>query len=108
MSIQEKFEEEMLEICEKYYELDKERDAIEDQLEHLHEYMEITLKKYNKDVFDHDDSPVRVKRLVYTSERMKRGGKDKLKEILTEEQWDEIFDDPMDVERIRVTPKKKE
>ena len=107
MSIQEKFEEEMLEICEKYYKLDKERDAIEDQLEHLHEYMEITLKKYDKEKFDHPDSPVRVKRLSYTNERMKRGGKEKLRVILTKEQWSDIFDEPEEIQRIRVTPRKK-
>jgi len=107
LSIQEKFEEEMLEICEKYYELDKERDAIEDQLEHLHEYMEITLRKYDKDRFDHPNSPVKVKRLSYSSERMKRGGKEKLREILSEKQWEEIFEAPEEIERIRVSPKKK-
>ena len=107
MSIQEKFEKEMLDICEEYYKLDKERDAIEDQLEHLHEYMEITLRKYDKDEFDIPASPVKVTRLVYTSERMKRGGKDKLREILTPEQWKEIYDEPDEVERIRVTPRKE-
>ena len=107
MSLKEKFEEEMREICEEYYKLDKERDAIEDQLEHLHEYMEITLKKYDKDEYDDPDVPVKVKRLVYTRERMKKGGKDRLREILTPEQWDEIYDDPKEVERIRVTPRKE-
>ncbi|MFW9920234.1 MAG: hypothetical protein ACFFED_11585 [Candidatus Thorarchaeota archaeon] len=107
MSIQEKFEEEMLEICEKYYKLDKERDAIEDQLEHLHEYLEITLRKYEKDRFDHPDSPVKVKRLTYASERMKKGGKDKLKDILTKDQWADIYEEPEEISRIRVSPKKQ-
>ena len=107
MSIQEKFEQEMRDICDKYYKLDKERDDIEDQLEHLHEYMEITLRKYDKDEFDDPESPVKVTRLVYTSERMKKGGKDKLKEILTPEQWDDIYEDPKEVERIRVTTRKE-
>ncbi len=107
MSIEEKFEEEMFEICERYYELDKERDAIEEQLERLHEYMEITLRKYERDEFDHPKSPVKVKRLVYTSERMKRGGKDRLREILTPKQWAEVFAEPKEVERIRVTPRKR-
>jgi hypothetical protein len=60
MSLQEKFEEEMREICEEYYQLDKERDAIEARLDHLHEYMEITLRKHDKDEFDDPSSPVRV------------------------------------------------
>ncbi len=107
MSIQEKFEKEMLDICEEYNKLDKERDAIEDQLEHLHEYMEITLRKYDKDEFDIPESPVKVTRLVYTSERMKRGGKDRLREILTPEQWNEIYDESEEIERIRVTPRKE-
>ena len=107
MSIQEKFEQEMRDICEEYYKLDKERDAIEDQLEHLHEYMEITLRKYDKDEFDDPSSPVKVKKLVYTSERMKKGGKDNLREILTPEQWSKIYDEPKEIERIRVTTSKK-
>lgn len=107
MSIQEKFEQEMRDICEEYYKLDKERDAIEDQLEHLHEYMEITLRKYDKEEFDDPESPVKVKRLVYTSERMKKGGKDKLRDILTPEQWADIYEEPEEFERIRVTPRKE-
>lgn len=107
MSIQDKYEEEMRKICEEYYKLDKERDALEDQLEHLHEYMEITMKKYDKDEFDDPDVPVIVKRMSYTSERMKKGGKDKLREILTPEQWDDIYDEPKEKERIRVTNRKK-
>ncbi|MHA1909951.1 MAG: hypothetical protein ACW98Y_21845, partial [Candidatus Thorarchaeota archaeon] len=66
MSIQDKFEEEMRKICEEYYKLDKERDALEDQLDHLHEYMEITMKKYDKMEFDDPEVPVKVSRLVYT------------------------------------------
>lgn len=107
MSIQEKFEEEMRDICEEYYKLDKERDAIEEQLDRLHEYMEITLRKYDKDEFDDSTSPVKVKRLVYTSERMKKGGKDRLRELLTSKQWSEIYNKPKETERIRVTPRKE-
>ena len=106
MSIQEKFEEEMRKICEEYYKLDKERDDIEDQLEHLHEYMEITLRKYDKDKFDDPKVPIKVTRLSYTSERMKRGGKDKLRDILTPEQWAEVYEEPEEIERVRVTPRR--
>jgi hypothetical protein len=105
MSLQEKFEEEMREICEEYYQLDKERDAIEAQLEHLHEYMEITLRKYDKDEFDDPSSPVRVQLLVYTNERMKRGAKKRLKEILSPEQWADIYEAPVETETVRVTPR---
>ncbi|MGY5877196.1 MAG: hypothetical protein RTU30_15700 [Candidatus Thorarchaeota archaeon] len=107
MSIQEKFEEEMRKICEEYYKLDKERDALEDQLDHLHEYMEITMKKYDKDEFDDPKVPLKVTRLVYTSERMRRGGKDKLREILSPEQWSKIYNEPEEIERIRVTSRKE-
>jgi hypothetical protein len=107
LSIQEKYEEEMREICEEYYKLDKERDAIEDQLDHLHEYMETTMRKYDQDEFDLPDVPVKVKRLSYSSERMKKGGKDKLREWLTPEQWSDIYNEPVEIERIRVTPRKE-
>ncbi|UCE10984.1 MAG: hypothetical protein JSW61_03375 [Candidatus Thorarchaeota archaeon] len=106
MSLQDKFEEEMRKICEEFYKLDKERDAIEEQLEHLHEYMEITLRKYEKDEYDDPDVPVKVKRMVHTSERMKKGGKEKLREMLTPDQWSEIYEEPEETERIRVTPRR--
>ena len=38
---------------------------------------------------------------------MKKGGKDKLREMLTSEQWDDIYDEPKEVERMRVTPRKE-
>ena len=107
VSIQEKYEEEMREICEEYYKLDKERDAIEEQLDHLHEYMEITMRKYDQDAFDLPDVPVKVARLSYTSERMRKGGKEKLREWLTPKQWREIYEEPEEIERIRVTPRKE-
>jgi hypothetical protein len=105
MSIQEKFEEEMRKICEEYYKLDKERDALEDQLDHLHEYMEITMRKYDQREYDDPQVPIKVRRLSYTSERMKRGAKDKLREILTSEQWSEIYEDPEEIDTVRVTPR---
>ncbi|MFW9909306.1 MAG: hypothetical protein ACFFEF_12085 [Candidatus Thorarchaeota archaeon] len=107
MSLEDKFKEEMREICEKYYELDKERDAIEDQLEHLHEYMEITLRKYSKEEFDDPEVPLKVQKIVYTSERMKRGGKERLRELLSPSQWDEIYEEEEKIETVRVTPRKE-
>jgi len=68
--------------------------------------MEITLRKYDKDEFDDPKVPVKVKRLVYMSERMKKGGKEKLRELLSSKQWSEIYGKPKEIERIRVTPRK--
>jgi hypothetical protein len=49
------------------------------------------MRKYDKDEYDNPKVPVTVDKIVYTSERMKKGGKDKLKEILTDRQWSEIY-----------------
>ncbi len=106
MSMDDKFREEMKEICEEYYELDKQRDIIEEQLEQLKNYMEITLRKYGKDEFDDPETPLKVQRIVYKTERMKRGAKKRLKKILTPEQWAEIYEED-EVEAIRVTPRKE-
>jgi hypothetical protein len=106
MSLQDRFEEEMREVCQEYYELDKERDAIEEQLEKLRDYMEITLRKYNQDEYDISEVPVKVKRVSYTSHRMKSGGKEKLKEMLSSEQFSEIYEEKK-VDTIRVTPRKE-
>ena len=91
MSIQEKFEEEMKDICEEYANLLKQKKLIDEQLEKLHDYLEVTMRKYEKDEYDDPKIPVTVDKIVYTSERMKKGGKDKLKEILTAKQWAEIY-----------------
>ena len=91
MSIQEKFEEEMKDICEEYANLLKQKKLIDEQLESLHDYLEVTMRKYDKDEYDNPKVPVTVDKIVYTSERMKKGGKDKLKEILTSKQWAEIY-----------------
>jgi hypothetical protein len=91
MSLHEKFEEEMKDICEEYANLLKQKKLIEEQLETLHDYLEITMRKYDKDEYDNPNVPVTVDKIVYTSERMKKGGKDKLKEILTDKQWSEIY-----------------
>jgi len=106
MSVQDRFEEEMREVCEEYFELDKERDAIEEQLEKLRDYMEITLRKYDQDEFDVSEVSVKVKRVSYTSHRMKRGAKKKLKDILSPEQFSEIYEEKK-VDTIRVTPLKE-
>ena len=49
------------------------------------------MRKYNKDEYDDPKMPVRVEKLTYTSERMKKGAKDKLREMLTKDQWSEIY-----------------
>lgn len=91
MSIQDKFEEEMKDICEEYANLLKQKKTIEEQLETLHDYLEITMRKYEKEEYDNPKVPVSVDKIVYTSERMRKGAKDKLKEILTSKQWSEIY-----------------
>ena len=73
MSLQEKFEEEMKDVCEQYYDLLQQKDAIEDQLDELRDYIEITMRKYSKEEYDDPKMPVRVEKIVYTSERMRKG-----------------------------------
>ncbi|MFW9845802.1 MAG: hypothetical protein ACFFD6_03575 [Candidatus Thorarchaeota archaeon] len=91
MSDQERFENEMREVCTEYANLLKEKQALEDQLETLHSYIEATMKKYKQEEYDDPTVPVKVDRIEYISERMKRGGKKKLKELLTEKQWASIY-----------------
>jgi len=91
MSLQDKFEEEMKDICEEYSNLLKQKKLIEEQLETLHDYLEVTMRKYDKDEYDDPKIPVKVDKIVYTSERMRKGAKDRLREILNEKQWSEIY-----------------
>jgi NurA-like 5'-3' nuclease len=105
MSLQDKFEEEMREVCEQYYDLLQQKDAIEDQLDELRDYIEITMRKYSKDEFDDPKMPVRVEKIVYTSERMRKGAKDKLKEMLSSKQWTEIYEE-REIDSLRIVPRK--
>lgn len=91
MSDEERFENEMREVCTEYHNLLKEKQALEDQLETLHNYIEATMKKYKQDEYDNPSVPVKVDKIEYITERMKRGGKKKLKEFLTEKQWASIY-----------------
>ncbi|OLS28245.1 MAG: hypothetical protein ThorAB25_19190 [Candidatus Thorarchaeota archaeon AB_25] len=91
MSIQDKFEEEMRDICEEYANLLKQKKLIDEQLETLHDYLEVTMRKYDKEEYDDPKIPVSVDKIVYTSERMRKGAKDKLREILSSKQWSEIY-----------------
>lgn len=91
MSFQEKYEEEMREVCMQYYNLLMQKDALEAQLENLHDYIEATMLKYGQEEYDDPHVPVKVDKLEYVSERMKKGGRNKLREFLTETQWSEIY-----------------
>jgi hypothetical protein len=62
------------------------------------------MRKYDKDEYDDPKIPVKVDKIVYTSERMRRGAKNKLKEILSEKQWSEIYKEK-EVITYRVTPR---
>jgi hypothetical protein len=105
MGLQEKFEDEMREVCQEYYDLYQQKEAIEDQLDELRDYIEITMRKYSKDEYDDPKMPVKVEKLVYTSERMKKGAKDKLREMLSSKQWSEIYYED-EVESLRIVPRK--
>jgi hypothetical protein len=105
MGLQEKFEDEMREVCQEYYDLYQQKESIEDQLDELRDYIEITMRKYSKDEYDDPKMPVKVEKLVYTSERMRKGAKDKLREMLSSEQWSEIYYED-EVESMRIVPRK--
>jgi hypothetical protein len=105
MGLQEKFEDEMREVCQEYYNLYQQKEAIEDQLDELRDYIEITMRKYNKEEYDDPKMPVKVEKLVYTSERMKKGAKDKLRKMLSSEQWSEIYYED-EVESMRIVTRK--
>lgn len=91
MSLHDQFEEEMREVCTEYHNLLQQKEALEAQLETLHDYIEATMKKYKQETYDDPAVPVKVDKIVYMTERMKRGGKNKLKDFLTEKQWSEIY-----------------
>ncbi|MFW9802436.1 MAG: hypothetical protein ACFFFC_07280 [Candidatus Thorarchaeota archaeon] len=91
MSLHDQFKEEMREVCTEYHNLLRQKEALEAQLETLHDYIEATMKKYRQNEYDEPEVPVKVDRIEYMTERMKRGGKKKLREILTEKQWSEIY-----------------
>jgi hypothetical protein len=81
----------MREACTEHHNLLQQKEALEVQLETLHDYIEATMKKYNQNEYDEPEMPVKVDRIEYVTEPMKRGGKRKLREILTEKQWSDIY-----------------
>ncbi|MBN2230077.1 MAG: hypothetical protein JW779_10865 [Candidatus Thorarchaeota archaeon] len=104
MGVHENFQEEMQDICKKYFDLLQQKKAIDEQLESLHNYLEVTMQKYDREEYDDPEVPVKVDKIVYTSERMKRGAKEKLRELLTTKQWSDIFK-TKEIVSYRVTPR---
>jgi len=72
MNLDDKFDDEMREICEEYYGLLKQKKIIEEQLETLHNYLEITMRKYEREEYDNPELPVKVDKITYMTERMKK------------------------------------
>lgn len=93
MSTNDDFRREMEEISRTLSDLQDEKDAIKRTIDGLRNDLIETLSKYNKDAFNGSYFTVTYK-MRSTGERMKRGGKDRLREILTQEQWDEIYNEP--------------
>jgi hypothetical protein len=91
MNLYDQFKEEMREACTEYHNLLQQKEALEAQMETLHDYIEATMTKYKQNEYDEPEVPVKGDRIEYMTERMKRGGKKKIREILTEKQWSDIY-----------------
>ncbi len=102
-SEQEMFEEEMLNESEKLYKLLKQKDELENKIDTARADMLTIFGIYNRDEYNEPESPLIVShKMVSTGERMKRGGKDTLRSMLTSEQWEIVYNKPGEKAQMRV------
>ena len=92
MSLNKEYENAMAPVAEEYYSLLLRKEAIEKEIDAVRVRIQSTLSQFNRDKFDTPNSPVSVVyKLKSPGERMVKGGKDVLKNMITDEQWEQIY-----------------
>lgn len=95
-------------LGEELYSLLKQKDEIEKQIDVVREKLPGIFAAYNRDEWNNRDAPLIItNKLVSTSERMKKGGKAILKEMITEFEWSEIYNPPGEKVSLRVMRRDK-
>lgn len=100
----------MREIVDTYYGLLKDKERIENDIVQLRELMKRELSEMNRDSYgyaEHDSPLIVTFKMGKTRETMKKGGKDRLREILTSTQWVEIYNPPGEAPKLTVSRKDK-
>ena len=88
----EEYNEIMLKTSLAYQELLKQKEKTDAEIEALRVVLQNTLRAANRDTYDNPMSPVVVTfKMKRGSERMVKGAKEMLKNILSEEQYKAIY-----------------
>jgi len=104
----EKFNEIMKTLSQEYFAYLGMKDQAEAGIERLRIAMETALRSANEDGYDVPDSPVVVTyKMKKKPERMKRGAKDMLRNILTPSQWKAIYEEPGEAPSLLVKRRKE-
>lgn len=107
MSLNEDFKQRMVPVAADYYTLLLQKEQIENQVNEKRLEIEQVLSQFNRDSFDDPNSPVIIAfKLQSTGERMKKGGKEILKNMLTDEQWYQVYNPAG--QRPRLTVKRRD
>lgn len=92
MSNDESYKGVMGVLAEEYYSLLLEEEQIKSRVTEKRDEIQRTLSRFNRGEFDEPDYPVTVSyKLQSTGERMKKGGKEILKNMLSNEQWGQVY-----------------
>ncbi len=92
MSVDEDFGERMAPVAKRYYSLLLQKEQIDNLIGETRNEVQEVLSTFNRDKFDDPNSPVIVTfKLQSAGERMKKGGKEILKNMLTDEQWYQVY-----------------
>ena len=98
------------EMAEEYGELLNDKDAINDRINGLRDLIKFRLSEVNRDSYgiaEHHSPVIITFKMEKTAERMKKGGKDRLREMITSLQWSEIYNPPGEKPTLRVQRKKE-
>lgn len=100
----------MSEIADEYFGLLQDEEKIKETIKGLRDDIIRKLSESNRDSYGiaEHDSPLKITYVMgKTRETMKKGGKDRLREILTSTQWVEIYNPPGEAPKLTVSRKDK-
>ena len=104
----EQFKEAMGILGNKYHEQLMIKDSAEAEINNLRVGMMTLLRAANRSECDEPDIPVVVTyKMKRTAERMKKGGKEMLRNVLTPDQWKAIYNEPGEAVSLLVKRRKE-
>jgi len=84
------------------------KEEVEDDISRLRTKIETLMREANWDIYDNVEVPIVITyKMKKSAERMKRGAKVMLRNMLTEEQWQTIYESPVEKPTLVIKKRRK-